>query len=260
MKPIAEQGYVIVACNSTTVDYVECARSLAQTLKTHNPAAEVCLVTDSEYRDPVFDHVRYITNANPANPYENDWQAFYQTPFRETIKLEADMWIASNIDHWWDMFRHRDLVISTGCRTWRDQDSHNRRYRKIFDDNNLPDVYNAITYWRLSQTAQEFFVLIRNIFAHWAEYRKLLKFPEEQPSTDVVYAMAAQIMGPESVTLPFATYPKMVHMKQHHAGTRTEDWTQELVWEYHNNQLRIQTHAQWGAFHYHVKQAATQCR
>jgi hypothetical protein len=151
-------------------------------------------------------------------------------------------------------------VISTGCRTWRDQDSHNRRYRKIFDDNNLPDVYNAITYWRLSKTAQEFFVLVRNIFAHWAEYRKLLKFPEEQPSTDVVYAMAAQIMGPESVTLPFATYPKIVHMKQHHAGTRTEDWTQELVWEYCNNQLRIQTHAQWGAFHYHVKPAATQCR
>jgi hypothetical protein len=121
-------------------------------------------------------------------------------------------------------------------------------------------VYNAITYWRLSKTAQEFFVLVRNIFAHWAEYRKLLKFPEEQPSTDVVYAMAAQIMGPESVTLPFATYPKMVHMKQHHAGTRTENWTQELVWEYQTNQLRIQTHTQWGAFHYHVKQAATKCR
>ncbi len=130
LKPIAEQGYVIVACNSATVDYVECARSLAQTLKTHNPAAEVCLVTDSECTDSVFDHVRYITNANPANPYENDWQAFYQTPFRETIKLEADMWIVSNIDHWWDMFRHRDLVISTGCRTWRDEISSNRRYRR----------------------------------------------------------------------------------------------------------------------------------
>ena len=63
--------------------------------------------------------------------------------------------------------------------------------------------------------------------------------------------MAAQIVGPDLVTLPFATYPKIVHMKRHVAGTRTNDWTQELVWE--AAPLRINTVAQWGAFHYHVK-------
>ena len=254
MKPIAEQGYVIVACNSATVDYVDCARSLATTLKMHNPAAEICLVTDSEYRDPVFDHVRCITNVNPANPYENDWQAFYQTPFRETIKLEADMWIVSNIDHWWDMFRHRDLLISTGCRTWRDQDSHNRRYRKIFDDNNLPDVYNAITYWRLSETAKEFFDTVRNIFENWTEYRKLLKFPEDIPSTDLVYAMAANIIGADRCTMPFASYPQIIHMKRYHAGSQTEAWLNEFVFEYKNYMVRINTIAQWGALHYRVKE------
>lgn len=253
MKIIEEQGYLIAAWNSPTVDYINCARSLTKTLKHWHPDARVCLVTDADITDPLFDHVRVITRVNLNNPYADDWQVFYQSPFRETIKLEADMWITSSIDHWWHLFRKRDLVISTGCRDWQDQPSTARNYRRVFDANNLPDVYNAITYWRLSHTAKEFFDLVRNIFEHWPEYRKLLKFPDEMPSTDLVYAVAAQIIGPNLVTLPFATYPKIVHMKRHHAGTQTENWMNELIWEWDQGNLRIQTIAQSGAFHYHVK-------
>ncbi len=226
---------------------------MVQTLKHWHPDAKVCLVTDTDITDPLFNYIHVITRANLHNPYADDWQVFYQSPFRETIKLEADMWITSSIDHWWNMFRKRDLVVSTGCRDWQDRPSTARHYRKIFDTNHLPDVYNAVTYWRLSTTAKEFFDLTRNIFEHWNEYRKLLKFPNETPSTDLVYAMAAQIIGPKLVTLPFATYPKIVHMKRHHAGTQTEDWTKELVWEWDHGSLRVQTLAQSGAFHYHVK-------
>jgi hypothetical protein len=161
------------------------------------------------------------------------------------------MLIASPIDHWWTMFEHRDVVISTGCRDFYNQTATSRYYRKFIDDNHLPDVYNAITYWRLSATAQEFFDLVRNIFEHWEDYKRLVKFPEDAPSTDFVYAMAAQIMGPERVTMPFASYPNIVHMKRHVIGTSTNNWTRELVWEL--DPLRIQTVAQWGAFHYHIK-------
>ena len=85
------------------------------------------------------------------------------------------------------------------------------------------------------------------------EFKKLIKFPDEVPSTDLVYAMAAEIMGADRVTVPFSTYPKIVHMKRHIAGTHTEHWTQELIWEYQDMRLRIQTVAQSGAFHYNVK-------
>jgi hypothetical protein len=103
----------------------------------------------------------------------------------------------------------------------------------------------------LSQTAQEFFGLVRNIFEHWDQFRRLVKFAEEIPSTDFVYAMAAEIMGRERVTLPSGHGPSIVHMKKHIIGTTGEDWTRELVWEY--DPLRIQTVAQWGMFHYHIK-------
>jgi hypothetical protein len=122
----------------------------------------------------------------------------------------------------------------------------------VFDNNHLPDVYNDITYWRMSITAKDFFNTVKNIFLNWDQFKILLKFPPEQPDTDLVYAMAAQIVGPELCTLPAEFSPKIVHMKQHIAGTRTTNWTQELVWE--TDPLRINTVAQWGAFHYHCKE------
>lgn len=247
----SERGYLIIAQNSDTVDYVACATQLARSIRHFHPDARIALLTDSIIESDQFDYC--VTFASPLNdnPYANDWQAFGASPFRQTIKLEADMVIASEIDHWWAMMEHRDVVISTGARDFYDQPATSRFYRKVFDTNNLPDVYNAITYWRLSQTAQKFFNLTRNIFDQWAEYKTLLKFPDEVPSTDLVYAMAAQIMGPERVTMPFATYPQIVHMKRHMIPTQSQDWTQELTWE--TNPLRINTVVQWGAVHYHVK-------
>lgn len=247
MRPVEEQGYIIVA----TEDYISNAIGLVNSLRQFHPQARVCLLTDVDYQDSLFDHVRLLDAPNKENPWANDWQVFRKTPFRETIKLEADMLIASPIDHWWSLFAHRDVVVSTGCRTWRGNVSTNKMYRNVFVENNLPDVYNAITYWRLSHTAQEFFRLVRDIFERWDEYKTLIKFPEETPSTDLVYAMAATIVGPEQVTMPFASYPQIVHMKQYHAGTQNKNWTQELVWEH--NPLRINTVAQWGAFHYYIK-------
>ena len=252
MRPIEEQGYIVPAFNVDKIDYVDCARTLAATLLAHNPTARICLLTNEPYAaDSALFAYTHVVDIDTDNPYANDPLVFYQTPFRETIKLEADMLIATPIDHWWTMFRHRDVVISTGCRNWQGNVSTARHYRKVFDDNHLPDVYNAITYWRRSAMAQEFFGLVRDIFDNWCEYRKLIKFAPGTADTDLVYAMAAQIMGPDRVTMPFAEYPQIVHMKRHHAGTASEDWTQELVWE--TNPLRIQTQAQWGAFHYHVK-------
>ena len=249
MRPIEEQGYVVVAVNTATVDYVRCAAMLVQSLKTQHPDARVCLITDQPVANPVFDYV-HLLPAVSDNAYANDAAVFKLTPFRETIKLEADMLIASPIEHWWQLFRHRDVVISTGCRNWRGDASDVRQYRRVFDQNYLPDVYNAVTYWRLSKTAKEFFDLVRDIFANWEHVRTLIKFAPVLADTDLVYALAAQIMGEHRVTIPFVTYPQIVHMKSHHAGT-TDRWTQELTWEH--DPLRINTVAQWGAFHYHIK-------
>ena len=249
---LEERGYLIPAVNTYTVDYVNCARHLARSIHRLHPAARVCLLTDTAGAEPDFDIVKTLPAGN-LDGFANDWQVFSASPFRQTIKLEADMIAASPIDHWWTLFEHRDVVVSQGARDFYDQPATNRRYRKLFDDNNLPDVYNAITYWRLSTTAQEFFEWVRRIFENWAQYRTLLKFPDEAATIDVVYAMSAQIMGPERVTLPAGVGPQIVHMKRYINPIHTNNWPQELVWEHTDPGLRVNTVAQWGMFHYHVK-------
>jgi hypothetical protein len=235
---LAERGYLIPAIGDM---YIDCAEQLADSIRQFHPTANVTVLTKEQL--PYGD----------LGGYANDWQVFAASPYRQTIKLEADMIAAGPVDHWWTMFEHRDVVVSTGCRNFYGNPGQSRYYRKLFDANTLPDVYNAITYWRVSKTAQEFFQLVKQIFEHWDRYKTLLKFPDEQATTDVVYAMAAQIMGPETVTLPVGFGPQIVHMKRHIIPTRTNDWTKELVWENTNPGLRINTIAQTGFVHYHVK-------
>ena len=234
-----ERGYLIPAINSADTDYESCARLLRESILDHHPHAQVTILTREQL--PYGDQ----------GGFSNDWQCFRASPYRQTIKLEADMLAAGPIDHGWNLLENRDLVLSQGARDFYDQTTLCRRYRKIFDDNDLPDVYNAITYWRLSKTAQEFFVWVKNIFESWDMFQTLLKFPDSSPTTDVVYAMAAKILGVESVTLPQGLGPTMVHMKQHIIPLQTQDWTQELVWEI--NPMRINTVVQWGLVHYHIK-------
>ena len=251
MPITAERGYLIPAIDTDTVDYLPCAIQLAKSIRQWHPAANISVISVRRCSDPVFDHVIPLPFGDLGG-YANDWQVFHASPYRQTIKLEADMICAGPIDHWWTLFERRDVVVSQGARTFYDAPAESRYYRKIFDANNLPDVYNAITYWRLSKTAKDFFDLVQQIFEHWTEYKTLLKFPDELPTTDVVYAMAAVIMDPERVTLPAGSGPTIVHMKRYINPIQTDNWTKELTWE--KGPFRINTVAQFGLVHYHIKE------
>jgi len=240
---LAERGYLIPAIGDV---YVACADRLANSIRNFHPDANITVLT------------REMLPHGDQGGFANDWQCFSASPYRQTIKLEADMICASPVDHWWTLFENRDVVVSQGARTFYDGPAESRFYRKIFDQNHLPDVYNAITYWRLSTTAKEFFNLVREIFEQWDSYKQILKFPDQAPTTDVVYAMAAVIMGPERVTLPAGLGPTIVHMKRYINPIQSDDWTKELVWE--NNPFRINTVSQWGMVHYHAKGWANEQR
>jgi len=240
---LANQGYLIPAIGDI---YVKCATKLADSIKQWHPNANITILTE--------DMLPY----GKCDGFANDWQCYDASPYEHTIKLEADMLCASPIDHWWDLFANREVVISKGCRDFYDQLGKSRYYRKIFDVNSLPDVYNAITYWQKGATAKQFFQLVKDIFEQWDTYKSILKFPDPVPTTDVVYGIAAVILGEENVTLPANLAPTIVHMKKHIISTISEDWPKELILEYTNPGIKISTVAQWGLFHYHIKDLANE--
>lgn len=260
MKPVENRGFLITVVKNDQIDYLACARALAKSIKFWQPTAKICLLTDDETaNDEIFDYIkkfRYPVDAK--NPFANDWQVFFCSPFHETIKIESDMLLVGPVDHWWTLLRNRDIVVPTGCRNFYGEWSTERFYRRSFDQNNLPDVYNAITYWRMSKFSKKFFMQVRQIFENWPSYHKLLSGVDNSihPDTDLVYAIAAVLVGENNVTLPKTEYPSFVHMKGKHNGFPGENWTRHLTWELDQGQFRINTIAQQYPVHYHEKKFA----
>lgn len=242
----ADKGYLIPATN----DYIKCAETLAKSVRYWHPDVKICLLTDIEYSSTLFDFVKKLPWGNTGG-WANDWQVYHASPFHETVKLEADMILSGPIDCWWTHFRKFPIWISTGCRNQYNQVANTRRYRKIFDKNKLPDTYNAITYWRVSTEAMEFFKNVRQCFEHWNEVKINLQGAQDEiASTDLIYALNAD----EYVTPGYG--PQIVHMKKEVLGTSIENWNKELIWEIDNGIFRINGLNQTGLVHYHVKQMA----
>jgi hypothetical protein len=238
------RGFVIMAQGD---DYVKCANTLKASIKRVMPKANVTIVTTE-----MLPHGDQAPNTNWK--LQNDWQVYEASPYDETIKLEADMYIPRNIDHWWEVLSHQDVVVSSLIRNFKQEISDVRMYRRFIDDNNLPDAYNAITYFKKSDTAKHFFEIVKDVFENWNEYKGMLKCnPQEIATTDWAYAIACHIIGIEKTMLPTFTEMSMIHMKQYINGTATENWTDTFIYECLPNQIRVQTIPQQYPFHYHIK-------
>lgn len=238
------RGFVIMAQG---LDYEKCATALESSIKQWMPNANVTIVTTE-----MLPHGDQAPDTNWK--LQNDWQVYEASPYDETIKLEADMYIPRSIEHWFDVMSAQDVVVCDKIRNFKGEISNVRLYRRLLDDNKLPDVYNAITYFKKSETAKQFFDIVRDVFENWDEYKKILKCnPNEIATTDWSYSIACHIMGVEKTTLPNFTELSMVHMKQYINGTPTENWTDTLIYECLPDQLRIQTYPQQYPFHYHIK-------
>ena len=231
-----------MAQDTETTSYTKCAETLKKSILRVMPDANVTIITTD------------MLPHGDLGGFANDWQVYEASPYDYTIKLEADMYIPRNIDHWWDVLKHRDIVVSSTIRNFMQEISDVRVYRRFIDDNNLPDVYNAITYFKKSDVANQFFSIVKDIFENWDEYKKILKCNQtELVTTDWVYSIACHIMGVEKTTMPTFTEMSMVHMKAFVNNNVTENWTDTFVYECLPDQIRVQTVPQQYPFHYHVK-------
>lgn len=239
-----DKGYVIMAQGD---DYVKCASLLKDSLLNVMPDAKVTIITT--------DMLPYGDQAPDTNwKLQNDWQVYEVSPYEYTIKLEADMIITQPIDYWWDVLQQKDIVVSTTIRNFKQDISHERAYRKFIDENKLPEVYNAITYFKKSENAKMFFSIVRDVFENWNNYKASIICDINEPvTTDWAYSFACHIMGLENTTMPAFDSMSMVHMKMMINGTPTEDWTESLIYELDNESLRVNTIPQIYPFHYHVK-------
>jgi hypothetical protein len=260
-----QQGFLTLAINSAEVNYLELAYLQALNIKatqTHNSYAVIVdrlteeLIEERHRR--VFDYIIPV-NYDAVNPFSIEVSVFNSTPFKETIKLESDLLFTRSIDHWWTAFRLKDVCLSTGALTYLSLPGTVRKYRQLFDDNNLPDVYNGLMYFRYSQTAADFFRAAAMIFDHWDEVVCNFKQMDQAPTTDVVYAIATLMMGKEAVTMPSMDFLNFVHMKSGFNGwSDARSWLETVMNERDGDVIRINNTNQYHPVHYYDKTYATQ--
>ena len=267
-----QQGFVTFAINSTETDYLELAYLQCLNVKATQRHNSYAVLVDTEtmkqvtdQHRAVFDYVVELDNVTSENKdgsvyaWSKEPDIFRKTPFKETIKLEADLLFTRSIDHWWSAFRLRNVCLSTGALNYKWIKSDVRRYREMFDANQLPDVYNGLMYFRYSQEAATFFNTAAMIFHYWHEISKELKQCEEHPSTDTVYAIAAKILGEELVTMPSRDFINFVHMKSGFNGwSDARSWMDTVMHERDGDVIRINNLNQLNPVHYYDKTYATQ--
>ena len=261
-----EQGVLTVAQN-TDVDYARLAYLQCLSLKLTNPGLPYAIVTDAGTQSTFTDAMRsafdHIVILNHDQAWQDTWkqrnegQLFDIAPFRETIKVEADLLFTGNISHWWPALRRRDMVISRGCVDYRGQTGASRRYRQLHDDNDLPDVYTGLMYWRRCPLAHQAFELVKQLHQHWDAVRQELIMCQDPGSNDVVFSVMARIVGEHLVTLPWDAF-RMVHLKPAINGwDEAQPWHDQVSFEINAPAITVSGYQQTHPVHYHEKSWAT---
>ena len=262
-----QQGFITFAQNTAEVDYLRLAYLQALTVKATQKINRYAVIVDKETnkqitnkQKKVFDYIIVLDHDYNTENYKfaNEHQVFALTPFKETIKIESDLLFTTSIDHWWPAFRLKDIAFSTGCYNYEQLPAGSRAYRKFFDDNHLPDVYNGLMYFRFSKTASEFFRLAKQIQDNWPVLKEtaLINCREDWPSTDVLYAVTAELFGREQCTMPSMDFIKFIHMKPA-INNFPGEWHCAVITELDDTMIRINNINQYAPLHYQVKQFAT---
>ena len=262
-----QQGFVTFAQNTDTVDYLELARVQALNVKATQKNNRYAVIVDSATKEKVngshhsvFDYIidLPVDYNEPTSNWKlaNEHQVFNLTPFKETIKLESDLLFTRSIDHWWTAFRLKNVCLSTGARDYRGNINNKNLYRQVFADNQLPDVYNGLMYFRYSQEAAQFFAVARHVFNNWSHIKDnvLKNCREDIPSTDLLYAVTALLVGPELCTAPGLDFINFTHMKSAFNGwSDNRLWTDTVMNERDGAMIRINNLNQYHPVHYYDK-------
>ena len=262
----ADKGYLTFAFNTKDTDYLSMAYLLAESIKETQKINNISLVVDpataeriKDKHEDIFDRIIMLGKPIVAHKdFSHETRTWDITPYRCTIKAEADMLFTHSVDHWWPILDERDIVFTTDVYKPDNTLITDRSQRKIFDDNDLPNVYNALYYFRYTAQSQQFFALVKRIFSEWEWFRDqhLINCRYEHPVADEVFALAVKIFGVEQCTLP-QPVPAFTHMKNQLIGLPLEDhWWEYLHWEKSADGLRIGHHQQRLPMHYHDKQFA----
>lgn len=254
------KGFLVLAQNSDSVDYIQQAYALALSIRwSQKTVTNISLATDDvvpeEYQS-AFDKIISIPFGSSDNVSlyraENRWKLYYASPYDETIVLDTDMLVLEDLDSWWKYCENYDIRYCNRIQNYKLETVQDKLHRKTFLANKLSCPYAALHYFKKSNSAYEFYKVLEFVCNNWEwcwdkfapdEYQKWL-------SMDLAVAVAIEITGAYDI-VDVNNPMQFVHMKPHLQGWKTLSsvW-QDFVLTNFTNALTVSNIKQQKLFHY----------
>jgi|688.fasta_scaffold114999_2 hypothetical protein len=263
------KGHVFFAQNSET-NYVRQAYALALSIKLHNKINQTCLITNDPVPDrykKAFDYIVEIPWNDDAKDsvwkIENRWKIIYVTPFKENLVYDSDMLLLNTNDHWWDVLKNKDVVLSSKVYNYRGHTITSNFYRQLFEENNLPNTYFGLHYFKKNERSFEFYKWLEILTKNYNIFYKKFcpSWQQTWCSMDVSSSLALKILDAETeYTLKSLSVPTFVHMKP---GIQDWSYTPESWYDTVSTVftddcvLKVGNIQQTGVFHYVEEQFLT---
>lgn len=257
------KGFLVLAQNTDTVNYVEQAYALALSIKhSQNKEKSISIVTNDpipDYYKTAFDQVisiPWIDTASSKLKTENRWKLFHVSPYDETIVLDTDMLMLDDISRWWDYCGNYDLKFCSKIVNYKQEPIIKDPYnRKVFISNRLTSPYFALHYFKKSELAYSFYKVLEVVTNNWELFYGKFAPRDYQkwPSMDLSSAIAIELMGLQEQVIDTCSPLSFTHMKPILQGwTRTTaKWMDSVPYSFNNNgKFLVGNIMQPNLFHY----------
>ena len=234
-------GYLCIAQNSGDVDYLKMAYLQALSCKlTQSIDNNFSVIVDTETHEQVTDAHRAVFDKiivlkhdlakNSKIKMQNECQVFAYSPYKSTIKTECDMLFTTDLSWLWNTYAQFTYSFTQSVYTYDGHVIDNRKYRQQFDENLMPNIYSAWTYFTYDTACKEIYDTMRLIIDDWDYYRDhyLVNCRYDEPHTDEVYALALKILDIKPRDSGFG----FVHMKSElQRCFSKQPWQDQLHWD-----------------------------
>jgi len=217
------KGFLVVAQNTSTVDYVKQAYALALSIKFSQMLhTNISIMTNDVVLDEyklVFDQIIPIPWNDAAVTatwkVENRWKVYHITPYEETIILDTDMLMLEDISKWWQYCSNYDLKFCSAIFNYKLEPIIDTEHRAAFVQNQLQNPYTALHYFKKSDTAYNFYTVLEFVCTNWEwAWTKFAPLRYQNwLSLDLAAAVSIEITGLQETAVDNISPMSFIHMK-----------------------------------------------
>jgi len=172
------------------------------------------------------------------------------------------MLVLEDISHWWKALANYELFYTDKVKTFRNELVKDTFYRKVFEANDLPNVYCGMYYFKRTDKNHKFFELLKDVVKNYSWYSEKYTSKNTQSwcSMDVSTAIAIKIQNITHQVFSKKNFLTFTHMKPNIQNwlAQKDSWLEVIDYNFNNsNELMVGNFLQKGIFHYVEKSFVT---